>query len=307
MKQILFPDKNPVSQLGFTILLTLSVYLLVLFLATLAGRFIFGVGVMELANTMDFNNPSLLGLYKYYQIVLSIGLFIIPPLLLAWLFSGKPAAYLLLNHKPALMQVAVVLFIMIMAIPAINFFAYWNTQIRLPGYLSNVEQYFIHAEKVAEEQTAAFLKIQSIQGLLFNIFMIGMLPAIGEELMFRGILQRLLSKMTRNVHWGIILSSFFFSAIHFQFYGLFPRWILGIFFGYMLVWSGSLWLPMLAHFVNNTVAVLGRYSFDAEKMDGNATDFGSAPGMFPFAILSLLLVIAGFYILYRKREKLVYP
>ncbi len=58
---------------------------------------------------------------------------------------------------------------------------------------------------------------------------------------------------------GIWVSAILFSALHMQFYGFFPRMLLGAFFGYLLLWSGSLWLPIIAHFVNNCVAVIFYY------------------------------------------------
>jgi membrane protease YdiL (CAAX protease family) len=306
MKLILFPDKNPVPQLGITILLTLGSFSIVSLLAELAARYIFGSEIVGMLSTGDYKNPLLTGIFRYYQIVLSVGLFIIPPLILAFIFSGSPLTYLFLNRGAELKKYGIVLFIMVMAIPAINFLIYLNAQIRLPDSLSGLEAYFIRAEKSAEEQTFAFLSTHSLEGLLFNIFMMAMLPAIGEELMFRGILQRVFINITRNTHWGIIISSFIFSAIHFQFYGLFPRWLLGIFFGYMLLWSGSIWLPILAHFINNLMAVIGHYIAASDKIENSPADFGSAPGMLHYAIISLLLVIAGFGMLYRERKKQTY-
>src|SRR5207344_1198984 len=96
----------------------------------------------------------------------------------------------------------------------------------------------------------------SVLSLAINLFIIAFLPALGEELFFRGMMQKLFSQLTKNNHLAIIITSIIFSAIHLQFYGFLPRMVLGIFLGYLLVWSGSLWLPILAHFVNNASAVL---------------------------------------------------
>jgi hypothetical protein len=85
--------------------------------------------------------------------------------------------------------------------------------------------------------------------------MIAILPALGEELLFRGLIQHLISRWFRNSHVAIFGTAFLFSFIHFQFFGFVPRFLLGLYFGYLLFWSGSLWLPIVAHLINNGLAV----------------------------------------------------
>ena len=96
------------------------------------------------------------------------------------------------------------------------------------------------------------------------------LPAIGEELLFRGVFQRLLTEWTRNIHWGIILAALLFSFFHFEFYGFLPRFLLGVFFGYLFVWTSSIWVPILAHFTNNFIIVV--YSFYQATGNRSITD-----------------------------------
>ena len=86
--------------------------------------------------------------------------------------------------------------------------------------------------------------------------MIALLPAVGEELIFRGIIQRILKNLFRSGHLSVWVTAFVFSAIHFQFYGFLPRFILGLVFGYLFLWSETLWLPVIAHFINNGVLLL---------------------------------------------------
>ena len=108
---------------------------------------------------------------------------------------------------------------------------------RLSG---GIEKWMKDAEESAAEITKAFLDVKTIPGLVFNVFMIAFLPAVGEELLFRGIIQRIFTDMTKSHHWGIWISAILFSAMHFQFYGFVPRVLLGALFGYLLVWSGSI-------------------------------------------------------------------
>ena len=97
-----------------------------------------------------------------------------------------------------------------------------------------------NAEEEATKLREAFLNINSAFQFVIVFFMVAILPAIGEELLFRGVAQRLFSEWTKNVHWGIFISAFLFSALHMQFYGFVPRLLLGMMFSYMLEWSGSL-------------------------------------------------------------------
>jgi membrane protease YdiL (CAAX protease family) len=88
------------------------------------------------------------------------------------------------------------------------------------------------------------------------VIIIALLPAIGEEVCFRSILQRIIIQITRNAMSGILITAFIFSALHFQFEGFLPRMFLGFMLGYLYWYSGSIWTSMLAHFVNNAVQVV---------------------------------------------------
>ena len=144
--------------------------------------------------------------------------------------------------------------------------------------------------------------MNSAMDLFINLIMIGLIPAIGEELVFRGVVQKIFSQWSKNVHIGIWSAAFLFSAMHMQFYGFLPRMMLGGLLGYLYVWSGSLWLPIIGHFVNNAGAVLMSYFFqrgdlklDPDKI-GAENDFGSL-------IASLVLGSVIIFFIY-KNERL---
>jgi len=169
-----------------------------------------------------------------------------------------------------------------------------------------IETWMKNAEEQAGELTEAFLKVETVGGLLFNIFMIAFLPAIGEELLFRGVIQRIFTRWTQNVHWGIWISAILFSALHMQFYGFIPRMLLGVLFGYLLVWSGSMWLPIIAHFINNGVAVVIMYLVDKELLNPELEVIGSTSDSYYLAAVSLVLVIA-FMIMIKRQNSEVNP
>jgi len=195
---------------------------------------------------------------KLFQLVQSIGMFILPPLILAYFLSEKPFTYLHLNKKIDPTQAGLIFLYIILAIPFINLLTELNQQLVLPDALSELEKWMKASEVQALQLTEQMLDVHHFSGLLFNIFLIAIIPALGEELFFRGAIQRIFHEW-KGVKTAIWVTAFIFSAIHLQFYGFIPRLLLGAFFGYLLLWSGSLWLPILAHFVNNLIAVIFYY------------------------------------------------
>jgi hypothetical protein len=126
--------------------------------------------------------------------------------------------------------------------------------------------------------------------------MVAVLAAIGEELIFRGLLQRLFLEWTRNVHVAVFISAFIFSAFHLQFYGFFGRLVLGLILGYLFVWTGSLWVPIAVHFVNNAMAVIvsfldarGVIATDLENF-GSSRNYLVITGSFLLMVFILLLI-----------------
>lgn len=169
---------------------------------------------------------------------------------------------------------------------------YWNAQMVLPEFLSEVEIWMKQMETQLMELTKFLTDFQSISELLAGILVIGVLAAVGEELFFRGLIQPKFQNYFKSAHWGIWITAFVFSAIHVQFYGFIPRLFLGALFGYMYHYSGSLFYPIIAHFLNNTVTVLmvyfsnqGYIEFELESTDSVS---------YSAALVGLLVLILGF-------------
>ncbi len=109
------------------------------------------------------------------------------------------------------------------------------------------------------KMTEVLLTMNSFSEYLLMLFVVAVLPALAEEFVFRGVVQAQLAKAFNNIHVGIWTSAFVFRFIHFQFYGFLPRMLLGVFFGYLVVHTGSIWSSVLAHFINNAMAVTAAY------------------------------------------------
>ncbi|HAN19198.1 MAG: hypothetical protein A2X13_09650 [Bacteroidetes bacterium GWC2_33_15] len=296
-------QSHPFSKFIFALFIILSVFLLIFLVGIIVALPIFHIRLAELPQIIsNIESPGNLSFLKYLQTLQSVGLFIIPSFIIAFLFSNNSFSYLKFTSKANGTSLILIVFIMFCSVPIINFFAMWNADMHLPGFLKDVELWMREKESSAQQITEAFLEMNSIQTLFFNIFMIGVLPAIGEELIFRGIFQRLFTEWTKNIHWGILIAAILFSGMHMQFYGFVPRLLLGILFGYLFYWSGSIWFPIAGHFVNNTTAVVFYY-FYADKVAEQIDSFGASEGTYYYLVISLILLTALLWSFYKNETR----
>jgi hypothetical protein len=164
-----------------------------------------------------------------------------------------------------------------------------NSGMVLPDGLSGIGEWMRDKEDYADRLLDLIMTPETLKGMWLNIIVIAALPAIGEELIFRGVFQKIFQNIFRSGHLSVWFTSFLFSAIHLQFYGFLPRFILGLIFGYLFLWSRNLWLPVIAHFINNAVPVAGAYIKGWEAV--NSPLAGSIGKQITIVIFSLLIVI----------------
>ncbi|MGC6489968.1 MAG: CPBP family intramembrane glutamic endopeptidase [Flavobacteriales bacterium] len=265
------------------------------FILLLIGLFVgnsiglLGSTIFNASSMTDLTSLQTVKALKFLQAFSAIGIFIIP----AFLFSYVTNFSLSFTNVSR-QQILITVVLMLMSMPIINVLAEWNASMHLPSFLSSLEEWMRLAEVQAMRITDSFLNVKTISGVLFNLLIIAVIPAIGEEVLFRGVIQNSLYQKTSNIHLSIWLSAFLFSAMHLQFMGFIPRFLIGGMFGYLFYWSGSIWLPIIAHFVNNAVAVIlsflvlnGQLSKDVETMGAN--DGQVSVIIIAFMGLSLLL------------------
>jgi CAAX protease family protein len=173
----------------------------------------------------------------------------------------------------------------------------WNAGLHLPEFMSGLENWMKETEEQLAETTIMMTTFDNFGSFLFAFVVIAVLPGIGEEIMFRGILQNSLHKWTKNAHIAIWVSGFIFAAIHLQFYGLVPRMMLGIVFGYLYVWSGNIWFPIIAHITNNGLALIMTYMYQLNATELDIDDTETVPEM--ISVIGLVIFVAVFY-LFRK-------
>lgn len=301
MKAI-WAGNTPYSKFLITVGIILVSAVFFTLLSTIIATVFYNVSMLELQQMMlDPAQPVTLSILKLVQTFSAIGTFIIPPFILARLFSERPLEYLSLNYKTQKVSLLLATIIMVASMPLVNFLGELNTQMHLPEFFKGVEDWMRDSENKAAELTKVFLDMKAPGDLIFNLFMIALLPALGEELVFRGVVQKIFHQWSRNAHVAVWTTAVLFSAMHIQFYGFLPRMLLGAMLGYMLVWSGSLWLPILAHFINNAGAVVFTYLFQHELTSINPDEVGTGSD-FTGAGVSLALTVFLFLILYRRER-----
>jgi uncharacterized protein len=189
--------------------------------------------------------------------------------------------------------VAFVLVLMISFIVVDSMIIQWNSNVTFPSFLKGFEDWARAFETKAGEVTKLLTTFDSFGDFVIGMIVIAVLPGIGEELVFRGFLQPTLHRAINNIHVAIWFSAILFSAIHMQFFGFVPRMLLGALFGYLYYWSGNLFIPMLAHFINNGLSVIGIYLYQQGKIttDIEATSAAPWPAVFICAAIVAILLV----------------
>jgi len=293
MRNNFFAEKHPMFELFFFLFVVIVSFLFFSLVSVLIAIPAFGLTLDTVFNVMqNTDDPLSLSFLKYMQVFQSISLFVIPPLVMAWFYGGdfkEKIGFVKVGNINLFVLVALM---MVSFIPFINFLAELNSKFPLPEKI-------IEREMLGMELTEKLVHASTIPQLLFNLFMIAVIPAVGEELFFRNFLQKYLVRITKNIHVGVILTAFVFSFLHFQFLGFVPRFILGLIFGYLFVWSGSIWISMVAHFVNNGLVVVVMYFISKGDIGKEIETVGAKPELLPVAVLSLMVGSSLLYVVYK--------
>ncbi len=276
--------------------------LLTAFSGLLLGNLYLDVDIAELGGYISKpETDESIAFTKFYQILNQLGVFILPVFLFSFLVSAEPVTYLRLKQKPKTIVLSVSFLIIFTILPFINYLEDLNQGLQLPQLFSYIEEWMSDKEQQAAYLTEVIIKTGTFSGLLLNLLIVALIPAIGEELLFRGALLKLLKDITKNPHWAVIISAALFSAFHLQFYGFLPRFVLGLVLGYLFVFTRNLWVPIFVHFVNNAAAVIVFYLHHNGYIKVSMDDFGSMDNAV-YIIGSLLLTLWFISIIYKKER-----
>ena len=241
-------------------------------------------------------DPANANAMKVMQLVSTILMFFLPAFLFGLIAYKKPFAYLGFNINISWQQIGLVVLIAWMALFVGSALGDLNERIPIPKHW---QQKFRQAEDEYAEQVFAIAKMTNAKDYLIALCMIALIPAVVEETFFRGMMQRFFGDWFRNPWVAIILTSIIFSAIHMSYYGFLARAMLGVVLGLLYYYGKSIWLNILAHFLNNAVAVTYLYM---SSLKGKLTK-DALEDHFPIWICLLgMVLLAGFLYQFKKES-----
>ncbi|HEY9533275.1 MAG TPA: CPBP family intramembrane glutamic endopeptidase, partial [Mucilaginibacter sp.] len=204
--------------------------------------------------------------------------------------------YLRTSFKFPWFLMVIIFFVMLVSAPLIEALANINQKLQLPDFLAGLQRWMRDTEDQAQKLTAILLQMKSVSSLIFKLLVVGLLTAIVEEFMFRGCIQTILLKWSKNSHIAVWVAAALFSAFHLEFFGFLPRLMLGVLFGYFVMWSGSIWTSVWAHFINNGTVVIGYYLYQNKMISVNPDDthiFNLPAYLFSLIIVLFLLYLCS--------------
>lgn len=300
--------KNGANQLhpGLQLLIFVALFIGTLLICNVALIGIYGInGIMDIAS-LNPSTPHLNNSLWVLQLVGTTLPIFVAPVFFAKVIVNDEHDYIKpgINFHWALL--ILVFLLMFLSNPTIELLSNINLKMKLPHYLKGLEDWMKDSENSAQKITGIMLRMNTIWDMLLDLLLIGLLTAIVEEFMFRGVIQTIFVRWTKNVHAAVWITAILFSAFHMEFYGFLPRLLLGVLFGYFVAWSGSIWPAVWAHFLNNGTDVVVTYFYQHKIIKDNPDDqhlFNYIGYVISAALLLLLMLI------YRKLalEKRPFP
>ncbi|MDX5482069.1 MAG: CPBP family intramembrane metalloprotease [Hymenobacteraceae bacterium] len=300
MKGFISKDLHPVWVLLLLLAFMAGGYFVASFIYSLLVNWLFGISIFELVEIVEdpAAYPNGANAMLLFQGVVQLLSFVIAPLYLLKVLGYRVGPYLSWKIQPALGLVLLSGLLIIMIMPANSVIINWNATLDFPDFMSGFEEWARQKEDELAELTRLIAQFSTVGELLIGLVVFAAIPAIGEEIVFRGIVQRQLYRWTTNMHVAIWLAAVIFGAIHVQFFGFFPRTILGALFGYLYFCTGRISVPIVAHFVNNGFTVFMLYLQQTRTID---TDVESTEMMPLYSIaLSVVISAAVMYYLYQR-------
>ena len=235
--------------------------------------------------------------------------FILPAVVTMAIIYRRPFHVMGLDRAPSWLAIAIVIVFYVISLPAMNWLVEMNKAMSLPSWMAGIEQAMRTAEDNAAEVTQEMLNINSVGQLILCVLVVGVMAGLSEEMLFRGAMLRTMQDSRLGKHAVVWITAILFSAFHLQFYGFVPRMLLGVWLGFLFVWTGSLWVPIIAHTLNNSTVVLMSYLSNKGVIpEGFGDNLGlPATGSFPWlatcSLIASLALAISVHVFYTSRRK----
>jgi len=267
---------------------------------------VFTLGELTNSSAVDFlqgnNNNESIGSSRFFMYALlasgTFGTFYLPAVVLQ---KREP-----IHTYFPMQQSANIFYVMAVAVlvgfsPMMELIAEWNAQMTLPESLKGIENWMRTQEDSSNDLIKKVVMVDQLGLLFLNLIVLAVFPAVAEEYYFRGSLMHIFNRVFKNIHLTIWVTAIIFSAIHVQFFGFLPRVILGAFFGYMLVWTNNIWVPILAHFVNNAIVTVLAYYYTTQGKTFEELQTYDSYSIFVYLGSFMLTVVIA--VLFYKKSK----
>ena len=254
---------------------------------------------LELFFNHDLTSQTSVNILKIIQFFSAVGTFVTPVLAYGYLTKFDFGLNIPITRSWVLLSIALI----ILVTPLISFLIEFSLSLNFPQWMRQFD-------KNSDVLILAFLKMENLNDLFVNLLVMAVVPAIGEELFFRGFMQNAFLGFFKNKHFAIFFTAILFSMIHFHIDGFIPRLFLGAILGYMFFWTKSLWVPIIAHFTNNSLAIIISYpSFESFKFIQNYNHYGD--GLLPetsfnaifFSLISVSFILYLLYSRYKNKHE----
>ncbi|MBD2723052.1 CPBP family intramembrane glutamic endopeptidase [Hymenobacter armeniacus] len=189
--------------------------------------------------------------------------------------------------------------LIVVILPLMSVIIAWNADAHFPAALHDFEVWARASEDRAAGLTKFLTRLTSTSRLLVAIVVVALVPAVAEELVFRGVVQKNLVRWF-SPHVGVWLAAAIFSAIHLQFFGFVPRFVLGLVLGYLYLWSGNILVSMAAHFTQNAFQLLILYFTQQGRFGWGFDPDATEPLPWTLVVPSALLSAGLLYFLHQR-------
>jgi uncharacterized protein len=281
---------------GFFLLIGFA--LVAIFIASLVSIPVFtqmtGISASKMNDAMS--NPAYADTFRVIQVITAVIGFFLPAVLTAALMNRRPFKLLGFTGRITFTQIAIVTGLMIASLYFSTFLSYVNENLPISHAM---KLKFDTMENSYDSSVETIISLNNFGEYLIAIFILAILPAVCEETLFRGGLQNFLTRWTNKPWFSIIITSIIFSAAHLSFYGFLSRFFLGIVLGLIYEYSGKIWLNMLAHFLNNAVAITAIYIL---HMNGQSIKDAIGNNQSSWTGVVVLPLVVGLLILFKKNS-----
>lgn len=241
------------------------------------------------------------GFLRIATVIQDVVIFIVPALVAAIVATRLPASLLRLDVKPNMRLLAMAALVLITSVPAMNYIVSLNESISFPESMYEIEQALKQMEDSASAAIATLMGPHTVANLVMALLIVALLTGFSEELFFRGAFQGLLMSTRINRHLAVWIVAVVFSIFHFQAYGFVPRILLGAYFGYLVLWTGSIWIPILIHALNNAMALMSQWLSAGSDEGKDVVDAVTVASDHDFVLIGLSIVVTGLGLVILRR------